>query len=76
MEAEEGGNFDIDVVPSLPVDGMNEYVENYIQTQSCDAPPTSDTPLPSSAAAVDMHDNRARGPQAQVSAPGDLSSSQ
>ena len=42
---------------------MNEYVENYIQTQSCDAPPTSDTPLPSSAAAVDMHDNRARGPQ-------------
>ena len=66
MEAEEGGNFDIDVVPSLPVDGMNEYVENYIQTQSCDAPPTSDTPLPSSAAAVDMHDNRARGPQVRL----------
>ena len=44
VEAEEGGNFDIDVGPSLPGDGMNEYVENYIQTQSCDAPPTFDTP--------------------------------
>ena len=66
VEAEEGGNFDIDVGPSLPGDGMNEYVENYIQTQSCDAPPTSDSPLPSSAAAVDMHDNRARGPQVRL----------
>ena len=44
VEAEEGGNFDLNVGPSLPGDGMNEYVENYIQTQSCDAPPTSDTP--------------------------------
>ena len=66
VEAEEGGNFVIDVGPSLPGDGMNEYVENYIQTQSCDAPPTSDPPLPSSAAAVDMHDNRARGPQVRL----------
>ena len=60
VEAEEGGNFDMNVGPSLPGDGMNEYVENYIQTQ------TSDTPLPSSAAAVDMNDNRARVPQVRL----------
>ena len=44
VEAEEGGNYDINVGPSLPGDGMNEYVKNYIQTQSCDAPPIFDTP--------------------------------
>ena len=64
--AEEGGNFDINVGPSLPGDGMNEYVENYIQTQSCDAPPTFDTPLLTLAAAVDMNDNRARVPQVRL----------
>ena len=64
--AEEGGNFDINVGPSLPGDGMNEYVENYIQTQSCDAPPTFDTPLLTPAAAVDMNDNRARVPQVRL----------
>ena len=29
VEAEVGDNFDIDVGPSLPGDGMNEYIENY-----------------------------------------------